>query len=187
MEKFKAFLDEYHASKASLLPMKKTVSQPPYFDVEMKNKTFFHKGISYTTPVFRISLKIHGDYLNEIKKLPRFAKISEEISKLKQKARENQVQIQTDENGGVEFYRKVYYSDLLEKISPEEVLKLSELAIQKKYLQNQIRKNNLPTKTKEYLYSEFYKKFNDIQQILKKILIEKNASNTEKPRLRIVK
>lgn len=187
MEKFQKFLGEYHNSILSSSPLKKTKSQSPYFDVEMKNKTFFHKGSSYSVPMFRISLKIPGDYINEIKDLPRFRKINEEMEKLKEKARENKIQIQTDNEGGVEFYRKLYYNDVLEKISREEAVKLNEMSIQKKYLQNQIVKNKLHPQAKKFLQTEFYKKFKEVQHILEKIVKEKNNSHSDKPNLRIVK
>ena len=188
MEKFQAFLEHFYNSRIASTPMKLIENQPWYFDVEMKQKTFYHKDRSYNTPVFKISLKIPGGYIEELKEIPRFSGISDEIENLKQKARENNVQIQVNKDGGVEFYRKLYHPDLLKKITPEEVIKLDEWSIQKKYLENQIKRGSkLHPEARKHLKSEFVKKFKQVNAILQKIAKPKPDGKTKKPYLRIVK
>ena len=187
MKKFQKFLKEYDNSILSSTPLKRTENQAPYFDAEMKNKTFFNRGKSYDVPMFKISLKIPGGYVTEVRGLPMFRKIDEEIEKLKQRARENNVQIQVDKSGGIEFYRKLHYKDVLERISPEEAFMLNEMLVQKRYIQNQILSDRLHPQVRKFLQSEFYEKFKRVQRILEKIVKDKKSPEPVKPSLRIVK
>lgn len=183
------FIKEYHHSILPLTPMKKTVNQPPFFDTDFKQKTFFHKGNSYNVPMLKISLKILPDYVNEVKKLPGFETVEKEIEKLKQKARENRVEIKTLEGGGVEFYKKIYRSELLKKVSLDDFEKLYGLASTKKDFEGHLSKNKLHPETKKFLKLQAVKKLEQMQEIIAKALkSEESPENPpQKPQLRIVK
>ncbi len=187
MKKFLSFIKNYNESKLFLKPHKLIKSQQPYLDAEMKDKTNYYKDISsYKTPVFKISLKIPGNYLEEIKTIPGFEKIDEEVESLKQKARENKVEIQTNKDGGVEFYRKLYYADIIDKSTAKDALRLSELAIQKKYIENNIKQKKLNPQIRRFLQDEFYSKHKEISNILDKIINQRPKTERVKPDLKIV-
>ncbi len=186
-QRFDRFMDEYHASKLFLRSIKKTINQPPFLDTDIKQKTFYKKGISYAFPMIKISLKITPDYIREVREIPGFEAIESEIEKLKQKAREERVEINTTDSGGVEFYKKVYPAELLKKINSDSLDKLYELTTTKKDYQKHAKSNKLHPEVRKFLESQLVKKLFTIQKILNPAFKPKENKNAQKPQLRIVK